>query len=132
MKLISFFNNHKSILLYLVFGFLTTLISIFTFWLFSSAFQINELLSNILSWLIAVAFAFFTNRKWVFESRGQGFLLSALKFYLARVLTLLIEEGIIFIFITILYFNGLAVKTVAQVIIIVLNYIFSKIFVFKK
>lgn len=126
----NFLRKYREVILYLFFGGLTTLISIAVFMLFTIVFPLNELIANIISWIIAVLFAFLTNRKWVFEDNGEGFLLSAVKFYVARVSTLLIEEGIIFVFITLLSFNSLLVKIFAQIIVIVLNYVLSKIFVF--
>lgn len=128
----NYFKKHKEVILYLFFGGLTTIISIAVFMLFTTVLPLNELIANIISWVIAVLFAFLTNRKWVFDDKGQGFFLSAIKFYVARVTTLLVEEGIIFVFITLLSCNSLLVKISAQIIVIVLNYVLSKIFVFKK
>lgn len=126
-------KEKREIILYLIFGFLTTVISILVFALFTEVIPLNELIANIISFIIAVLFAFLTNRRWVFKNNDkQPFLLQGIKFYSARLITLLIEELIIFIFITLLTFNSLAVKTIAQIVIIVLNYILSKVFVFKK
>ena len=125
------YRKHKQLLLYLVFGFLTTLISIGTFALFEEALGIDPLIANIVSWTLAVLFAFVTNRSFVFEAEG-GLLTQLARFYLARVATLLLEEGIIFVFVTRLCFDALLIKTLAQIIVIILNFVISKIFVFKK
>ena len=126
--------NFKEIFLWLVFGGLTTVISVASFWGLNQL-GLDELISNIFSWIIAVTFAFFTNKFWVFNSpltSKKSFVKQFVSFYGFRLITLLIEEIIIAIFVTWLTFNSLVVKIVAQIIIIALNYILSKLFVFKK
>lgn len=126
--------KNKEIILYLIFGVLTTVVSIVTFWLFCK-FGVNELISNIISWIISVTFAFITNKIWVFEAKTNTkgkFLTQMFLFYSSRVVTLLVEEAIIAIFVTWLKMDSLLIKIIAQVIIIVLNYILSKIIVFRK
>lgn len=130
----SFYKTNKQLLLYLFFGGLTTLISIFVFTILHISFGINEHISNLFSWVFAVLFAFITNKGLVFNSKTTTFLdfiLQMLKFYFGRLVTLGIEEIIIFIFITKLGFNSFAVKTTAQIVVIILNYIISKYFIFK-
>ena len=125
-------SNHKEKLLYLFFGFLTTVISIAIFAFFTEVLQIDSLISNIISWIFAVAFAFVTNRKWVFSKSGQSFIVDALYFYLARLTTLVFEEAVIFVFITLLDLNALVVKAASQITVIILNYLISKFVVFRK
>lgn len=128
-----FYKKHKEVLMYLFFGGLTTVISILSFSLFFELFKINELISNVLSWILAVFLAFVTNRIWVFEEgKNEGIFSQGLKFYGGRVATLLIEEIILLIFVTLLSFNAMIIKIIAQVIVIVLNYVISKLFIFKK
>ena len=128
-----FYVKYKEPLLYLFFGGLTTLISIFVFWLFNGPFGLNELVANLISWVLAVLFAFLTNKTWVFQSGGQekGFLSLMLSFYAGRLVTLGVEELLLLVFITWLGFNSMAVKIVAQVVVIVLNYVISKLLVFR-
>lgn len=129
------YEKHREVILYLFFGGLTFLLSIFTFALFHITLNINELIANILSWIIAVLFAFFTNRVWVFEAPTKTYkeFISQLSTFLGgRVVTLIIEEGLLFIFITLLHLNSMVIKIFAQVIVIVLNYIISKCIIFKK
>ena len=125
-------SNHKEKLLYLFFGFLTTVISIAVFAFFTEVLQIDSLISNIISWIFAVDFAFVTNRKWVFSESGQSFIVDALYFYLARLTTLVFEEAVIFVFITLLDLNALVVKAASQIAVIILNYLISKFVVFRK
>ena len=130
-----FYRKHKEVLLYLFFGGLTTLVSIAVFALCYNALGINELISNVISWVLAVLFAFFTNRVWVFSARTEGrldFLRQMASFFGGRLATLGVEELILLIFVTWLRLPALPVKIAAQVVVIVLNYIISKCFVFRK
>ena len=95
----------------------------------------NELVANIFSWILAVLFAFFTNRIWVFDGKTNGakeFFVQMMNFFGGRVATLVVEEVILFVFITKLGFGSMVVKIAAQVIVIVLNYVISKLWVFRK
>ena len=92
---------------------------------------INELVANVLSWIITVLFAFLTNRVWVFQSPTNGvseFVKQMFAFYSGRVITLIIEEVILLVFITWLGFNSMVIK----VIVILLNYVIRKLVIFKK
>ena len=129
-----FYKDHKEVLLYLLFGGLTFVLSISSFALFHVFWGINELAANIISWILAVLFAYVTNKIWVFSSqtRTAGELLKeAAAFFGGRVATLVLEEGILLLFITVLDFNSMLVKIVAQVIVIASNYVISKLFVFR-
>ena len=129
-----FYKKYKEGLLYLFFGGLTFVLSIATFGLFHVSWGINELVANILSWILAVLFAYATNKTWVFSSQTETMaeLLKELaSFFGGRIVTLLLEEAILLIFITKLAFPSMLVKIVAQVIVIVSNYVISKLFVFK-
>ena len=128
-----FYKKYKEILLYLFFGGLSFIVSISTYAAFNVGMRINELVANVLSWVITVLFAFLTNRVWVFQSPTNGtseFMKQMLVFYAGRVITLVIEEVILLVFITWLGFDSMVVKIVAQVIVILLNYVISKVVVF--
>ena len=130
-----FYKKNKEVLLYLFFGALTTLINIVVFFVFTEIIKLDELVANVIAWIIAVLFAYVTNRIWVFNSHCEtklAFVKEVLAFYGGRVFTLLVEEGMLFVFIKLLSVNALVVKIIAQVIIIVLNYVISKLLVFRK
>lgn len=130
-----FYIKHKEALLYLFFGGLTFLISVLSFALLTDMLFLDALVSNVISWIIAVLFAFFTNRIWVFQAPTKTvgeFLYQMVSFFGGRVATLLLEELMIYVLITRLQFPNLPVKVVAQVVVIILNYVISKLFVFKK
>ncbi len=130
-------NDNKSlkeVILYLVFGVLTTVVSIGVYALCDVSLGMNPLIANVISWIFAVTFAYLTNQRWVFESNASGageMLREAAKFYAGRLFTLGMEEVILLIGVTWLAFPGVAVKLVAQVLVLVGNYVISKFFVFK-
>lgn len=129
-----FYVKYKEMLLYLFFGGLAFVVSVATYSLFNMALHMNELIANIYSWIITVLFAFLTNRIWVFQSPTEGvraFLRQMMSFYGGRVITLFTEEAILFVFITLLSFSSLGVKIAAQIVVIILNYVISKLLVFR-
>lgn len=129
-----FYQKHKRILLYLFFGGLTFFVCIGIFAILNIYMGMNELVANILSWVGAVFFAFFTNSKWVFvvyTDTKRELVKQTISFFGGRVLTLAVEEIILFIFITNLGYPSIIIKIIAQIIIIVLNYMISKKIVFK-
>ncbi len=134
-KIRDFCRNHREIILYLVFGGLTFLVSTLTYALFNVGLGIHELIANIFSWIFAVTFAYITNKIWVFQSRNLGAgktVIEGIKFFGGRVFTFAVEELILFIFITRMHFNSILIKVIAQIVVIVLNYVISKLFVFRK
>lgn len=131
----SFYKKNKEVLLYLLFGGLTCIVSIASYVFFDVMLAMNELVANILSWILAVSFAYVTNRIWVFDAPThtmREFLEQMASFFGGRVATLVVEEVILLVFVTLLAFPSVAVKVVAQVIVIVLNYVISKWFIFKR
>ena len=126
------FQKHKELILYVFFGGLATVVSIGTFVAFDAV--MNELIANVLSWIITVGFAYWTNRTWVFRSqvRGKGVWKELTTFYTGRLLTLGLEEVILLVFVTVLSWNAALIKIAAQVVVLVGNYILSKLLIFRK
>ena len=131
-KIKKLFEKHKELILYVFFGGLATVVSIGTFLLFDAV--MNELIANVLSWIITVGFAYWTNRTWVFRSRvrGMGVWKEMSTFYTGRLLTLGLEELLLLVFVTSLAWNAAVVKVAAQVLVLVGNYIISKWLIFRK
>ncbi len=128
---------NKEIIFYLIFGVLTTLVSLIVYYFCTLTFlnpqnAVQLQIANIISWVLSVVFAYVTNRRFVFESKNPNKLEEIIKFVSARLLTLLLDMFIMFVCVTILKFNDKISKLLSQVIVIISNYIFSKIFVFKK
>lgn len=130
-----FYRAHKEALLYLFFGGVTTLINLIVFWLCESILGLDPLIANPISWAVAVLAAFLTNRIWVFHSHTSGaweFFLQLVTFYAGRTTTLFVEEGILFVFVTLLALPAFPVKIGASVIVVILNFFLSKLLIFRK
>lgn len=139
IKLKNLYKKYKEIINYLIIGGLTTVVSLATFYIVRIFFLTNNTqlyiqISNIISWFFAVLFAFITNKKYVFESKKEGKekLIEMIKFYLSRITTLLIDMATMWLLTAPLNINDKISKIIVQFIIVVLNYVFSKIFVFNK
>lgn len=136
-KCMELYKQYKEIINYLIVGVLTTVVSlgvyyacVLTFLDPENAIQLQ--VANIISWVAAVTFAYFTNRKFVFESKNPDILKEASAFVGARVATLLMDMLCMFIMVTCMGWSDKIAKLVVQVIVTVANYVFSKIFVFRK
>lgn len=130
-------KKYKEIITYLVFGVLTTVVSLATYYLCVYTFlnpsnPIELQIANIISWTFSVLFAYVTNRKYVFQSKNKKILKELFSFVSSRILTLILDMGIMFLWVTVLNGNDKIAKLFVQVIVIIANYIFSKIIVFKK
>ncbi len=133
----SVFNRYREVLMYIIFGILTTVVSLVVYYalvytVLNPDMALELQIANIISWIAGVIFAYITNRKFVFESKNNNKIKEVSNFVLARVLTLVLDMLIMFIFVTWLGFSDKIFKLVSQVVVIVLNYVFSKLFVFKK
>ncbi len=135
--------------MYVIFGFLTTIVNFFAFWLFSKLLgEELYLLNNGIAWVAGVIFAYVTNKLFVFSSKSWEFKVVSkeiAEFFIARLLSFGVEEGGMFLFISLLGFGEKAltvlgftitgqfiVKIILAVIVVILNYIFSKFIIFKK
>ena len=130
------YKKYEELINYLIIGILTTVVSLATYYLLTLTIldannKVYLQIANIISWLASVTFAYFTNRKFVFKVKNKSNIKECLNFYISRISTLLIDMIIMYIFVSILKFDNKIVKLVAQVVIIILNYILSKFIVFK-
>ncbi len=131
------YDKYREIIIYLIVGVLTTIVSLFSYYICVNTILdpnngIELQIANIISWSLAVLFAYFANRTFVFKSKTNNKLKEASSFVLSRVLTLLIDMTIMFLLVTCLKQNDKIAKLVVQVVVTILNYLFSKLFVFKK
>lgn len=134
-KIKELFIKYKEVISYLFFGGCTFLVSVITFCLFNKTLGLNEHVANIISWVLAVSFAYVTNKLYVFESKVKdkaGLFKEISSFVSARLLTLVVEEFILFVGINLMHIDSMVVKVAGQVIVIVSNYFLSKLFIFKK
>lgn len=131
------YDKYKEIANYLIFGVLTTVVSLGVYsGLASTVLDPENPLqlqaANVISWIAAVTFAYITNRTFVFHSHDRHIFREAASFYGARVLTLLMDMGIMFVTVTLLHMNDKIAKLIVQVVVTVANYVFSKLLVFRK
>lgn len=136
-KIINLYKKYKEIVNYIIVGILTTMVSLITYYvcvltIFNPKHALELQIANIISWVTSVAFAYITNRIFVFESKSKNIIKELISFVSARILTLLFDMMIMFVMVTALGINDKVSKLFVQIVVIVLNYIFSKLFVFKK
>ena len=129
--------KYKEIINYLIVGGLTTVVSLTVYYVSVLTFlnpdnPLQLQAANVLSWIAAVAFAYVTNRKYVFESKNQNKIKEAAAFCSSRVVTLLMDMVCMFLMVSVLKWNDKVAKLIVQVIVTVGNYILSKFLVFKK
>lgn len=150
----NFLIKYKEIIMYLIFGVLTTVVSWGSYTVFADCFKLSVFISNILSWICAIIFAYITNKIWVFESKSfkpKDLAKEILTFTASRGITGAIEillvpllskwgfDNLFYVALSnshitadILFTNGIYSKIFVSVIVVILNYIFSKLIVFKK
>lgn len=131
------YEKYKEIINYLIVGVLTTVVSLASYYLCVYTFldpdqPVQLQAANIISWVAAVTFAYFTNRRFVFESKNENRLGEAAAFYGARVATLLMDMACMFLMVTLAGMNDKIAKLAVQVIVTVANYVLSKFLVFRK
>lgn len=129
------YRNHLEGMRYLVFGALATIVNIAAYSICLYAMHIENAISNVIAWVVAAIFAYLTNRFFVFDSKvndGKGVVREILSFFGCRLLTLGVDEAIMIITVDKLMFNAFLMKVIANIVVIVLNFVFSKIWIFKK
>ncbi len=122
----------RELILYVVFGAFTFFVNLISYFFFANILNINYLVSNAIAWFLSVLFAYITNRTWVFESKSPKILKEMSLFFGGRIFSGAVDMLLMYTFIDLLVFNDSISKIVVQIIVIVLNYIFSKLIVFKE
>ena len=133
-KLWKIFVNRETIT-YGIAGVSTTIVNFIAYHLFCNIIGIPNLVANAIAWVLAVSFAYVVNARWVFRDKQEDAAHESkkiVKFFGARVVTFGVEELGMFILVDLLHGNNLIMKAVVAVLVIILNYIFSKLFVFTK
>lgn len=139
-KIRGLFLKYREVISYLFFGVLTTVVNLavkyvllFTVLDASNALQLQ--IAVVISWIVACLFAYITNRIFVFKSKSKEILKEVISFFTARIITLGMEMLIMFIFVTVLKLNSdlwiVIWSVVSQAVVIIANYIFSKLIIFK-
>lgn len=129
------YHKNEEVWNYLISGALGVVISVVSYALCSKLIGLNIIISNVISWIVAVLSMYVTNKLFVFKSKRET-KVELIKefgaFVTARILTLVIETIILYIGADLLKINDIIVKIISQIVVIILNYVFSKIWIFKK
>ncbi len=121
----------KELFWYVVFGTLTTIVNIVVY--FALEFiGVNYIISNIIAWFLSVLFAYVTNRIWVFESRSPDILKEMTLFFSGRIFSGVLDTALLYLFVDILTLGNTFSKIAVEIIITILNYLLSKLIVFKE
>lgn len=135
-KIKELYLKYKEIINYIIFGGLTTLTNFVVYFICTKLFSIDEVISNGIAWFLSVLFAYVTNKIFVFESKKSGFkeiIVEMSSFFLARVLSgICCDVGTFALMVKVFAINDVVAKIVTQVMVIVMNYVLSKLIIFKK
>ena len=136
-KVINLYKKYEEIINYVIIGGLTTVVSLaiyygLTLTIMNPNNAIELQITNIVSWIVSVTFAYFTNRRFVFKKKDKANIKEAGEFFASRITTLILDIVLMYIFVTLLHLNDKIIKLIVQVVIIILNYILSKFLVFNK
>lgn len=134
-KLADWYRTHREGMRYLVFGALSTVLNIVVFAICTKIANLSTTVSNTIAWIATVLFAYVTNKIYVFNSKTTGIknlLREITSFFSARIITFILETVFLWVVIDKLGFNDILMKIIANIIVIILNFVFSKIFIFKK
>ena len=128
-------KKYWDVIPYLFFGVCTTLVNVATYWICAHPLSLGIMASTVIAWILAVFFAYVTNRKWVFHSEAHGVnevSKEIVSFFGCRLATGVVDWLCMFVFVELLNINDVVVKVAANIIVIVLNYIASKLVIFKQ
>ncbi len=140
-KIADIYRNHREGMRYLIFGGLSTIVNIFVYIICSHLIFTNlndDLkvnLSNILAIIISILFAYITNKLWVFETKTEtkkDLLREFTSFIGCRAITALMDLGLMQLTVNVLRWNDILMKILVNILVIILNFVFSKLIIFKK
>lgn len=126
---------NREMISYLIFGVLTTVVNLVVFQLCDAVLGIYYIAANVIAWIIAVIFAYVTNKLFVFDSKSWELKLvvrEVISFGSARILSLLFETGFIALTVEVIGMPKFISKIIASIFVVIINYVASKLFIFKK
>ncbi|MDE6213086.1 MAG: GtrA family protein [Lachnospiraceae bacterium] len=129
------YKKHEEGINYLIFGFLAFVLNYILYFLFADAMQMHYMAATVLSWVLTVVFAYWTNRTFVFKSQNKdtgSVVKEFVSFIGARIATEVLELVLMYVMVDMLSINDKISKLVCQVLVILANYVLSKIWIFKK
>lgn len=128
-------KKYQDLILYAVFGLLTTLVNTAVYWLCAHPLGMPTVPSSIVAWFMAVLFAYLTNRRWVFHSEAETpaeIGREIVSFFLCRLATGVLDWGLMWLLVDKLHLNDLAMKLLVNALVILLNYVASKLLIFRR
>lgn len=125
-------QKNKEVIMYLIFGVLTTVVNIVVYYIFNDVLQVHYMISNVIAWILSVLFAYITNRKYVFESNSDSIITEFTKFVGSRVSTGILDMVMMWLFVDLLQGGSMLSKIISNAFVIISNYVLSRLFVFKK
>lgn len=135
-KVMELYQKYKEVIHYLIFGGLSTVVNFVSYFIAARVIGIEEVTSSAISWFCAVLFAYVTNKLFVFESKTEtkkAMVKEMVTFFLARILSgILCDVGSFALMVRVFHVNDIFAKIVTQVMVVVVNYVFSKLFIFRK
>lgn len=134
-KIRMLYKKYEELILYVICGGFTTLVNIIVYGLCADLIGIYYLASNFIAWVLSVLFAYVTNRIWVFKSKKCGVSAILREFSLfvsGRIMSLLGDMLIMFLCVSVAGFPGLLAKILANIFVMIFNYVFSKLIIFRK
>ena len=135
MHISALLRRYKSQLLYLFFGGCTTLVNVVVYGVCTRMASLSTTVSTVIAWVVSVLFAYITNRTWVFESRARtvpGVLRELWSFLLCRLVTGALDLLIMYLCVDLLGLPDIPIKLLSNLLVIVLNYVASKLIIFAK
>jgi putative flippase GtrA len=134
-RLIELFRKYQDVISYLFFGGCSTAVNVLSYGFFSHVVRMGTVVSSSASWIVTVLFVYVTNRKWVFHSEAEGageIFREFVYFMVCRLATGVLDVAIMWFSVDVLGLNDLVMKLVSNVIVIVLNFVASKLIIFKR
>lgn len=135
-KIKQLYLKYKEIINYLFFGGCTTVVNFISYYIPARIFGVDEIISNVIAWCVSVLFAYITNKLFVFSSKTESLshtIKEMFSFIFARLFTgVLCDISLFALMIYVLHINDIVSKITTQVIVVVLNYVLSKLVIFKK
>lgn len=133
--MIELYKKYKEIIMYLIFGGLTTLVNIVAYFILARLLNIETVASTIIALIVSILFAYITNKIFVFESKTNNkkdLLREMISFFACRALSGVMDVAIMYVTVDLWHFNDIIMKIISNIIVIIVNYVFSKLIIFKK
>lgn len=134
-KIKELYNKYKEILMYLIFGVLTTVVNIVSYFLLARILHIDTVVSTVIALILSILFAYITNKIFVFESKtntAKELLKEIISFFGCRAFTGILDVAFMYITVDVFDLNDMIMKIISNIVVIIVNYIFSKLIIFKK